>query len=348
MLAITSIQKLLSRVPSTMFLAIAVLIFAGSNSFTRIVVDIGEHNLIEGRNPISLCNVLFVGNICALGLMIPIFYRDWSPNVLKALTRKNWIDLTIISIFTGAIVPALAFTAIGNTNIANVVLIGRIEPVLTLILSVWFLGLRVDGWTIAGSLASFSGVVVALLLAESGKTMAMAGVKIGMGEFLIALAAIISSISTISTKLQLQSIPLGIFTIYRNILGTIIFFITANILYGAEHFIDAFSPLLWRLMIFYSLVIVVIGRLCWLVGLQKASPTELNLANLLNPIITIFMAYLILGQVPTSAQYWGLSLLILGVILSFIGNLHQERIKRMAAKPVDIEKMDMAIGFRGV
>ncbi len=345
---ISNIQTILNRIPSSIYLAIAVLIFASSNSLTRILNDIGLHNLIDGRNPISLCNVLFVGNICGLGLMIPLFYRDWNPTILKSLTRKDWISLTITSIFTGAIAPALMFTAIGNTSIANVVLIGRIEPILTLVLSVWLLGLRLDGWTIAGALASFGGVVVTILLGGAGKMMPIAGFQIGTGEILVAIAAVITSISSVNNKLQLQSIPLGIFTIYRNLLGTVIFFVIANILYGKEHFADAFSPLLWQWMLLYALVIVVIARLCWLLGLKRATPTELNLATSVNPILTIFMAYLILKQVPTIAQYYGLSLLIIGVILNFIGNLYQQKMKRQAPKPTDIEKMDAPIGFRGM
>jgi len=345
---VTNLQKFLGQIPSSVYLSIAVLIFAASNSFTRIVTDIGAHNLIDGRNPISLCNVLFVGNICALGLMIPLFYRDWKPNTLKAITRKNWIGLTITSILTGAIAPALTFTALGSTNVANIVLIGRIEPILTLTLSVVLLGLRVDAWTVAGSLVSFAGVVVAVLLGGAGKMMTMAGFQIGTGEIFVAIAAVIGSISNINAKFQLQSIPLGIFTIYRNFIGTVIFFFLANILYGVEHFADVWSPLLWRWMLLYALVIAVIGRLCWLLGLKKSTPTELNLATLVNPILTIFIAYLILGQIPTLAQYWGLGLLIIGAVLSFVGNLQQEKINRRAPKPTATEKMDMIPGFKGV
>ena len=269
------------------------------------------------------------------------------------MTRKDWISLTITSILTGAIAPALTFTAIANTNIANIVLIGRIEPILTLVLSVWLLGLRVDGWTIAGSVISFLGVVVAIVLGGAGPMMTMAGFQIGTGEILVAIASVISSVSLINGKKQLQSIPLGVFTIYRNLVGTVVFFLLANILYGAEHFADLLSPLLWRWMALYAFVFVVIGRLCWLSGLKKASPTELNLASLINPILTIFMAYLILRQVPTMAQYWGLSLLIIGAILSFIGNLHQEKLNReklnhSIPKPTAMEKMDTPVGFKGL
>jgi drug/metabolite transporter (DMT)-like permease len=250
------IHKILIRVPAQMYLAIAVLIFAASNSVTKKIVEIGQSHAIDGRNPISLCNVLFVGNICALGLMTLIFHQDWQPHTLKALSRKDWISLTITGILSGAIIGAIA---------------------------------------------------------------------------------------TVVGKLQLQSIPLGIFTIYRNILGTVIFFLLANLLYGLNHFVEVLSP-----MIVYAAVIVVTGQLCWLAGLKNATATELNLASLFNPIAAIIMAYFILGEAPTLAQYLGGSLLLVGMILGFVGNLNQAKINRQLVNSSLREAMSTAIGFRGV
>lgn len=342
------VHRILMRVPAPMYLGIAVLIFAASNSVTKKIVEIGQDHAINGRNPISLCNVLFVGNICALGLMTLIFYQDWQPNTLKALTRKDWISLTITGILSGAIAPALIFTALGQTNITNIVLIGRIEPILTLVLGVWLLGSRVDFWASAGALISLAGVIVTAFLGSSGPMMTMAGFQIGTGEIFVAIAAIIGAISTVFGKLQLQSIPLGIFMIYRTILGTVIFFLLANLLYGQNHFAEVLSPFLWQWMIVYAAVIVVTGQLCWLAGLKNATATELNLASLLNPIAAIIMAYFILGEAPTLAQYLGGSLLFVGMILGFVANLHQAKINRELVNPSPRDAMSMAIGFRGV
>lgn len=336
------------RVPSPIYLGIAVLIFAASNSVTRKLVEIGENHAINGRNPISLCNVLFVGNICALGLMTLIFYRDWQRQTLKALTRKDWISLTITGILSGAIAPALIFAALGQTNVTNIVLIGRIEPILTLLLGVLLLGSRVDFWAIAGSLISLAGVIVTAVLGSSSQMMTMAGFQIGTGEIFVAIAAIVGSIATVVGKLQLQSIPLGIFTIYRNILGTVFFFLLANLLYGPHHFAEVLSPFLWQWMIIYAAVIVVTGQLCWLAGLKNATITELNLASLLNPIAAIIMGYLILGEAPTLAQYLGGSLLFVGMIFGFVGNLYQPKINRELVDPSPRDAMETAIGFRGV
>ena len=342
------VHKILIRVPTPMYLGIAVLIFAASNSVTRKIVEIGQNHAINGRNPISLCNVLFVGNICALGLMTVIFHRDWNPNTLKALTRKDWISLTITSLLSGAIAPALVFSALGQTNVTNIVLIGRLEPILTLVLGVWLLGMRVNFWAGAGSVISLAGVIVTVFLGSSGQTMTMAGFQIGTGELCVAISAIIGAISAVFGKLQLQSIPLGVFTIYRNILGTVIFFLLANILYGPNHFAEVLSPFLWEWMIVYAAIIVVTGQLCWLAGLKNATSTELNLANLVSPIAAIVMAYLILGESPTLAQYLGASLLLVGIILAFIGHRYEAKVNRKLVNPSPRDAMEMPIGFRGV
>jgi drug/metabolite transporter (DMT)-like permease len=348
MKASNPIENFLSRVPGSMYLGLAVLIISASNSVTRQVVEIGQHHTIDGRNPISLCNVLFVGNLCALAIMALIFHKDWSFNTLKAITRKDWIILTITGILSGAIAPALVFSALGQGNVTNVVIIGRIEPLIILVLSAWLLGSKLDRWTIISTLVSFAGVVATVLLGSSGQMIKMAGFQVGTGEVLVAIAALIGAISTVISKLQLQTIPLGIFSIYRNVLATIIFFFLAKILYGSQHFVDAFSPLLWKWMLIYAAIIVVMGKLCWLAGLKKATSTELNLANLLNPILSILMAFLILGEVPTQAQYIGGSLLFAGVILGFIGNLYANRSKPKLEQPNPRETINMFMGFRGV
>ena len=343
-----NIQRQLTRIPSPIYLGIAVLIFAASASVTRKIMEIGQAHTVNGHNPISLCNVLFVGNLCALALIIPIFYRDWKPSILKTLTRKNWIILTITGILSGAIAPALIFSALGLTMVTNIVLVGQIAPILTLALGIFFLGSPVNPWTIAGSLVSFGGIALTIFLGNSGQGIDMPGFHLGLGEIFVLIASVIGASNNVISRLQLQSIPLGIFTIYSNILGTLIFFLLANILYGPNHFAEILSPFLWQWMIVYAFVIVVLGKLCWLAGLKKASATELNVASLLNPILAIIMAYLILGEVPTSAQYIGGSLLLVGVILSFVGNLYQINANEKPAIPSSRDAMETNVGFRGV
>ncbi len=320
-----SISHLLNRIPSPIYLWTAVLIFAASSSVTHKIIDIGENHLVNGRNPISLCNVLFVGNICALALMLLLFYQQLKPSHLKQFTRKDWISLVFIGILAGAIAPALFFAALDNTTVTNVVLIGRLEPPLTLALSVWLLRSPVNVWTILGSIASFVGVAVtALLASSSAQTVAMMGgsLQLGKGEVQTAVAAVILAVTTVLSKLRLQNISLGFFSLFRTALGTIIFFWLAIYFYGAGHFAEATSPFLWGWMLLYAAIIVVLGQLCWFAGLKSSTSAEITLANSFNPIAAVIMAYLILGEVPTQGQYLGGAIIWVGILLSLIGNFN--------------------------
>jgi len=339
----------ISRVPGRAYLLLAILIFAAANSVTRKLTQIGAQNLIAGRNPISICNVLFVGNLCALLALIFIYRKQWNLPSLKQLSWTDWLGLIGVAILSGALAPALIFTALDLTTVNNVVLIGRIEPPLALALSVLLLRERVNRWVVAGALVSFIGVALTIILQEPGRNMVqMEGVQIGRGELMAALGAICLAFSTIISKVKLRQIPLGIFTIFRTALGTFLFFVATLKLYGAIHFRDAFSPFLWQWMLVYGAVIVVGGQLSWFTGLKSSSASEVSLASSFSPVAGILTAYLILREAPTMAQYIGGSVIIGGIVLNQIG-VFRKSTETPPTTPVNSAKeMDMEVGFKGV
>jgi len=344
---VSSVWELL---PSSVYLWSAIAIGAASSSVTRKIIEIGEQHVVNGRNPISLCNVLFVGNICAFIVLSFIFYRDWHLRLLKRLSRSDWISLVLIAILSGALAPALFFTALDNTTVTNVILIGRLEPILSLGFSYWLLGARVNKWTVAGSVVAFAGVAITALLGSSGQMITMMGglIQLGKGELQVAIAALVSAVATVLSKLRLQQIPLGFFSLFRTALGTVVFFVLANYLYGIEHFAEAFSPFLWQWMLLYGTVIVVAGQLCWFAALRSSSSAQISLANSCNPLMAIAIAYLILGEVPTTAQYLGGSVILVGIVLGLIGNLFQNKTSTRLARLTPGKQMEMTSGFRGI
>ena len=344
-------RTLVEKIPSLAYLWTANIIFAASASVTRKLTEIGEHHLVNGTSPISNCNVLFVGNICAFAVMSAVFYRreNWQ---IKQLTLSNWIGLTAIGILSGAVGPALIFAALDNTTVTNVVLIGRIEPPLTLALSYLLLKTRVNIWTIAGSLLSFAGVVTTAFLTNASIRQPspdmMGGLYgIGKGELQTAAGALVLAIATVISKSHLQSISLGIFSLYRTFLGTIVFFFLAHYFYGPGHFAEVLSPFLWLWMLVYGAVIVVIGQLCWFAGLKNSTNREVAVASSFNPIAAIAIAYLILGEVPTMAQYLGGSIILAGIFLTLFDNFSQVKTKISSTRFAIAKHMEMANGFRG-
>ncbi|MEB3161321.1 MAG: DMT family transporter [Synechocystis sp.] len=338
----------LTRLPNSVYLAIATVIFAASNAITRKIIEIGEANLINGHNPISPCNVLFVGNLCAFALLLPLCYRQCRPAVLQTLTRKDWGLLILVAVLSGALAPALVFTALGLTSVANVVLLSRLAPPLELLFSFLILGAVLNPWTIAGSLLSLLGVALTLLL---DPTMPLHNppqmLMVGRGEILTLVAAFVTALANVSSKAGLQSIPTGLFSLFRNLVGALIFFWLAIALFGPDHFHEATAPFLWGWMVIYALVIVVIGQFAWFVGIKKAPLSTIAVANAGSPLIAILIAFLLLGEVPTQAQYIGGMVIFIGILVGLKGST--QGTQSLPKQPLSPGKLlSLVPGFKGL
>lgn len=340
---------LFNKISGRGYLLIAILIFAASNSVTRKLTELGAMYAIEGRNPISFCNVLFVGNICALLALIAIYGKEWQASALSRLSVTDWLSLMAVAILSGALAPALIFFALDATAVNNVVLIGRIEPPLSLALSILILKERVNLLVILGAVIAFIGVILTIVLQPpTNDAIDMGGgLIVGRGELMAALGAIALAISTIISKLKLAKIPLGIFTIFRTGVGTVVFFAVVIKLYSVAHFTDVFAPILWQWMLVYGVIIVVGGQLAWFKGLKTTNAADVSLASSISPIAGILAAFFILMEVPTMAQYIGGGIIILGIICNQIGVSRQKQDSPVVAES-EKKQFDTEVGYKGI
>ncbi|WP_373544357.1 DMT family transporter [Chamaesiphon sp.] len=345
------LTNLTSRIPGHVYLWLAIPIFGSASAVTRKITEIGAEHFVSGHNPISYCNVLFTGNLCALLVLIAIHRHQWSRNTWRQISGREWIGLVMVAILAGALAPGLIFQALSLTPVTNVLLLGRIEPPLTLALSIWLLRERLNRWEVLGSIVAFTGVVLTIVLQTDRSQMApVAGLQVGMGELMAVSGAICLSIATIVTKKYLTHVPLGIHNTIRTGLGTIVYFWLALWMYGAEHFMGVLSPFLWQWMLLYGTVIVVIGQSLWTAGLRTSSIASASIVGSFAPIVGILAAYLILGEVPTRAQYIGGIVILLGLFLGQVGiKARTERLNRMGVSAMETEQeIEAKMGFRGI
>ena len=329
------------------YLLLAIVIFGAANAVTRKLTELGELNLIDGqRNPISFCNVLFVGNLCALILLAIIYQREWRKPVLQKIEWRDWFSMTIVAVLGAAIVPTLIFTALAITPVNNVILISQVDTPLVLALSVWILGDRVNKWVVAGAVVSFVGVALTVLIQPPGTDMLSMGTAVGRGIVFTLIAAVIKAIANLVSKISLRDIPLGVFSVFRMFVGTVFFFVATLILYGPEHFMDVGSRFLWQWMLFYAAIIVVAGQTFWFSGLKQSTASEVSFATAFNPIVGILSAFLLLGEVPTVGQYIGGIVILGGIALNQIG-VQRLNLIRPSQKPSDKE-MSESVTFKGV
>jgi drug/metabolite transporter (DMT)-like permease len=345
------LTNLTSRIPGHIYLWLAIPIFGSASAVTRKITEIGAEHFVGGHNPISYCNVLFTGNLCALLVLIALHRHQWSRDTWRQISRREWMGLIVVAVLAGALAPGLIFQALSLTPVTNVLLLGRLEPPLTIALSIWLLHERLNRWEVLGSIVAFTGVILTIVLQTDRSHMTpVAGLQVGLGELMAVSGAICLSIATIFAKKYLTHVPLGISNTMRTGLGTIVYFWLALWMYGADHFMGVLSPFLWQWMLLYGTVIVAIGQSLWNAGLRASSIATASLVGSFAPIVGILAAYLILGEVPTRAQYIGGIVILLGLFLGRVGMIAKTaRLKRIGVNSMETEQeIEGKMGFRGI
>jgi drug/metabolite transporter (DMT)-like permease len=118
-------------------------------------------------------------------------------------------------------------------------------------------------------------------------------------------------------------------------------------LFGADHFQEVSAPFLWGWMVIYALVIVVIGQFAWFMGIKNAPLSTIAVANAGSPLIAIAIAFLLLGEVPTQAQYVGGWVIFIGILVGLKGSGRGPQ--ATAQSPLSPGKwLSLVPGFKGL
>ena len=249
--------------------------------------------------------------------------------------------MSISAVLSSALTPSLYFYALDFSSVTNIVLIGRIEPPLMLILSAVVLKEVFDRWAFAGAAIALIGAVVMITMRNNTG----GEFTFGKGE-LAALFAVMSFItSTLLTKAKLKEIPFGIFTIYRTILGTIIYFTVAMYLYGAHHFEDVFAPVVLKWTLVYAFIVIIGGQFAFNLALKTAKTGDMSLATSFSPVAAITIATLLVGEDPGDGLYIGGSIIIAGILLAQYARKRKERIARLAEEDALVH--ESSVNFKG-
>lgn len=310
----------LSRWPlerfGVLFAWIAVIIYAASNSIVTQLVDFGAANPIaDGRNAITYSNLFVLGSALSLIPMAILFRRDLTRENICNLAPSDWRTLTISAFLSSALTPGLFFFALANTTVTNVVLISRIEPPLFLLAAWLLLNERFSTRAMTAGLVALSGAIIMIGMGQKGGL-----TSLGIGEW-AAVAATLSYIaSTIVARKGLRDVPMGIFSVYRTIVGTLFYIVLAIAIFGAHNFQDLLSPILWNWIWVYAGIVIVLGQIAWNLALKHASSGEVALATSFSPLAAIVIAMILLGENPGPGLIPGAVLIGVAIIIGRSGS----------------------------
>lgn len=185
------------------------------------------------------------------------------------------------------------------------------------------------------------GAVLIIWLKDGGASLAL-----GAGEIAALVATLTFIASTLVTRTGLKGVPLGIFSIYRTILGTIIYATIAISLYGADHFQDLFAPVVLKWIWVYAIIVIIIGQFAWNIGLKYARSGDVALATSFSPLAAITIAMILLDEDPGAGLIPGGAIILAGVALAQYGRFRKVRAERRASERA--MELEGSANFKGV
>ncbi|MEO0459055.1 MAG: DMT family transporter [Cyanobacteria bacterium P01_A01_bin.114] len=261
--------------------------------------------------PISFCNVLFVGNFCAALVVGVRFGFGNISKDLRALTPRVLVGL-ILNGCLATLLSTLIFLGLQYTTVTNAVLLGRLGPVLFALVGAMILGKQIRQLEWFGFSLIAAGVVAIALKTSN--------FQINRGDVLILLSTLVFAASSLVNKLMVaKATTLRLIVFSRNFLSSAIFFCIALKLFGPAHFGDAFSGKLWIIMSIYALIVIVVAQFLWYASLDGLDSRIVGRLTVLSPIFGVTYAFVLNGERPSGLQVVTLIVILIGVLIASLG-----------------------------
>jgi drug/metabolite transporter (DMT)-like permease len=274
------------------------------------------------HTPISFCNVLFVGNLCAAITVVVRF--GWRPiwQDLNQLSLKLGTGL-VINGCLAALLASLIFLGLYNTTVTNAVLLARLGPVLYALAGTLLLGQQIKPAEWFGYTLIVVGIGAIVLKTSN--------FQINQGDLLILGSAVVYATTSYLGKFLLaqKGANLRLLVFSRNMFSALIFFVIASVLFGPVHFSDVFSGQLWVVMAIYALVVIVLSQFFWYAALDRLDSQAVGKWSTVAPVFGVVYAFLLNGERPSVPQVLAFVVIMVGLLIT---NFSKKSVEEMEPK----------------
>lgn len=161
------------------------------------------------------------------------------------------------------------------------------------------------------------GVVLALVepTFEGGK------VTLNTGVLFLLLSGFGYVGSLFVLKAWLQGVPLGVLALFRVAVGTLFYHLLAYVQGSTTAEEALYDWHLWRCMLWFGVLFVLVGQALWLVALRQCDPGLISLGTSFMFILNMVWAAILLRRFPSHGEYLGGAV----IFVSVVSGLWEER-----------------------
>jgi drug/metabolite transporter (DMT)-like permease len=271
---------LLDNVLWSSFPIVAVLSFAALPAFASLAWS-------------TLFAAAFLGAIVVYrGVWKEVFrYRVWTNAVLAAL----FIDVVFYGLF---------FLGLERTTPGNAAIIAFFEILTSYLFFNVFRGQKISLEHKVGAMVMILGGVIVL-----GPNFE----SVNSGDFLILAATFFAPVGNFFQLRARETGSSESVIFLRSLYAAPILFLLAAV-YGQFADVESFQASLVFLL-FNGVAVLGISRIAWLEGIRRISVVDANSLSCIEPLLTLFLAWMIFMQVPSVWQLSALGPIIVGVLL---------------------------------
>ncbi|KQL47161.1 cysteine transporter [Brevibacillus choshinensis] len=258
--------------------------------------------------------------VLALLVLIPLAQVLEKPDWKQA--AKAWLPLSFMGLLGVIGFNVLLYTSLKHTSATNAALVTALNPVVIVLLSVFFLREKVSRIQASGFILSLLGVLVIL---TQGNIVRVFQAQYNQGDLLVLCCVLVWTLYSIIGK-RVKGVPPVTATAASTFLAAIMMLPFA-IVQGIDFSI--LSPLAFSGILYIVLFPSICSFVFWNVSVRAVGASQAGITLNLIPVFTAMIS-VILGDSITQAQVWGGLLVFIGV--TFASGLIDQQWKRRKAK----------------
>jgi drug/metabolite transporter (DMT)-like permease len=244
------------------------------------------------------------------------------------IERRHWPALVGLGLLGNTLYQFLFIYGIDWTLAGNASLMLAATPVFTTILSVLFHQERI-GWTaLAGVLLSVAGIG---LVVRGGAQAVSFGAGTIRGDLTVLTAAAAWSAYTVGSAPLVRSygaLPVTAITMWIGGLGLVLVSVPAFV---AQDW-TAVRPASWVALLYSSAFAIAFAYFIWYYCIRQLGNTRTAVYANSIPIVALAIAWLTLGEVPTTLQLLGAGSIVGGTIMVRLGRIERQAVARYPAE----------------
>ncbi|MFJ5769578.1 DMT family transporter [Psychrobacillus sp. NPDC093180] len=254
--------------------------------------------------PVSLTAIRI---LCA---SLAVFIILWKMKLLRKPTKQEWKYILLGSLTNVVLHHYFLNIGLSITSGTHGGLILGTGPMLTAISAAIILKYFPTKFQWLGLVFGLAGVSVSILVGGGESNGA------NIGDFYVFLAILAQVLSYMVVSKAAATLDPRLLTAYMMLIGAVVLVIISFIQEpgGISVFAET-NPTFWVLFLTSAIICTAIGHMMYNYAVGKAGATKSAIFMNLNPLFSLILSAIFLGEILTGRHFIGLFLIIIGVML---------------------------------